>query len=51
MKACLEQAGIRLKSGFQNDGGHDYRQTKTYPVKYAKLRCKLCGDEKPMTSK
>ena len=31
-----------------NTGNHDYGKTKTYPPEFAKLRCKMCDDEKPL---
>ncbi len=36
------------KADCLNDGKHDYRRTKTYPPEYAKLRCSICDDEKPL---
>jgi hypothetical protein len=31
-----------------NDGEHVWEKTKTWPVEFAKLRCKTCGEEKPI---
>lgn len=31
-----------------NEGQHEYEKTKVYPPQYAKMRCKTCGDEKPL---
>jgi hypothetical protein len=31
-----------------NGGKHQYEKTKTFPERYTKLRCKMCGDEKPL---
>ena len=31
-----------------NDGEHDYKPTRTLPLEYVKLRCSVCGDEKPL---
>jgi len=36
------------KADCLNDGNHIYEETKTYPKRYSKLRCKTCGDEKPL---
>jgi len=36
------------KADCLNDGQHQYEKTKTIPARYAKLRCSLCGDEKPL---
>jgi hypothetical protein len=33
-----------------NDGEHQWERTKTYPPEFARLRCKTCGDEMPITS-
>jgi len=38
------------KADCLNDGEHKYEKTKTYPPQFAKLRCKMCGDEKPLTA-
>ena len=37
------------KADCLNGGNHKYKQTKTYPPEYARLRCEMCGDEKPLT--
>ena len=31
-----------------NTGNHEYEKTKTFPPEFARLRCKMCGDEKPL---
>lgn len=31
-----------------NDGEHKYEPTRTIPVEATRLRCKECGDEKPL---
>jgi len=31
-------------------GEHDYRKTATYPPEFARLRCKMCDDEKPLSA-
>jgi hypothetical protein len=31
-----------------NTGNHEYEKTKTFPTEFARLRCKMCGDEKPI---
>ncbi len=36
------------KADCLNDEEHKYEKTKTYPPQFARLRCKICGDEKPM---
>ena len=36
------------KADCLNGGEHDYRKTDTYPHEFARMRCKECGDEKPL---
>ena len=36
------------KADCLNDGEHDWQKTKTFPERFAKMRCKTCGDEKPI---
>lgn len=36
------------KAACLNDGEHQYEKTQTYPPEFARLRCKTCGDEKPL---
>ncbi len=36
------------KADCLNDGEHEYEKTRTYPPQFARLRCKMCGDEKPL---
>jgi len=36
------------KADCLNGGEHDYRKTATYPPEFARLRCKVCDDEKPL---
>lgn len=31
-----------------NEGDHDFRKTNTYPEEFAELKCKLCGEHKPI---
>ena len=31
-----------------NGGYHDYRKTNTIPAEFARMRCRTCGDEKPL---
>ena len=38
------------KADCLNGGEHDYRKTATYPPEFARLRCKMCGDEQPLTA-
>lgn len=38
------------KADCLNGGEHDYQKTITYPPEYAKLRCTMCGDEKPLSA-
>ena len=38
------------KADCLNGGEHDYRKTATYPPEFARLRCKMCGDERPLTA-
>ena len=38
------------KADCLNDGEHQYEKTKTYPPEFARLRCKDCGHEKPLTA-
>lgn len=30
-----------------NGGDHKYYRTKTHPVRFSKLICEMCGEEKP----
>lgn len=39
------------KADCLNGGEHDYNKTLTYPVRFAKMRCSVCGDERPLTAK
>lgn len=36
------------KADCLNGGGHDYHKTKTYPPEFARLRCSMCDDERPL---
>lgn len=36
------------KADCLNGGEHDYHKTATYPERYARLRCSMCADEKPI---
>jgi hypothetical protein len=36
------------KADCLNDGEHEYELTRTYPRRYAKLRCKHCDDEQQL---
>lgn len=36
------------KADCLNGGAHDYHKTATIPAKYARLRCGMCGDERPI---
>lgn len=36
------------KADCLNDGKHKYEPTRTIPIEAAVLRCKDCGDEKPL---
>lgn len=38
------------KADCLNGGEHDYHKTATYPPKFARLRCKMCNDERPLPS-
>ena len=38
------------KADCLNGGEHDYHKTATYPPEFARLRCKTCGDERPLPS-
>ena len=31
-----------------NGGEHEYKESITYPRRYTKLFCSMCGDEKPL---
>ena len=44
---CYDEA----KADCLNGGKHDYKQTKTYPQEYAKMRCTVCGEEKEIEDK
>jgi len=39
-----------FKADCLNGDEHQYEKTKTWPPEFAKLRCKTCGDEKPLTA-
>ncbi len=36
------------KADCLNGGEHDYKKTATFPEIYARMRCRMCGDEKPI---
>jgi len=36
------------KADCRNGGEHDFQKTNTYPPEFAKLRCSVCGEEKPI---
>lgn len=36
------------KADCLNYGEHQYEKTKTFPTRYARMRCTACGDEKPL---
>lgn len=36
------------KADCLNGSLHDYEKTHTYPPEFARLRCTMCGDEKPL---
>ena len=36
------------KAACLNGAPHDYERTRTYPPEFARLRCTMCGDEKPL---
>lgn len=38
------------KADCLNGGEHDYQKTNTYPPEFAKLRCTMCDDEKPLSA-
>lgn len=31
-----------------NGASHEYKKTRTIPERYARLRCAMCGDERPL---
>lgn len=37
------------KADCLNGAPHEYERTHTYPKEFAKMRCTMCGDERPMT--
>ena len=37
------------KADCLNEGEHDYKPTKTYPVEFTKMRCSMCDDERKPT--
>ena len=47
---CISISHDLIKADCLNDEDHDYQETRTYPRIFTKLRCKTCGDEKPITS-
>lgn len=36
------------KANCLNGGEHKYELTKTFPIEAVRLRCSMCGDEKPI---
>lgn len=36
------------KADCLNGAEHEFEETKTYPKMCAKMRCNVCGDEKPL---
>lgn len=36
------------KADCLNGAEHQYEQTKCFPPEFARLRCKICDDEKPI---
>ena len=36
------------KADCLNDGNHDFKVTNTYPRRYAKMECSMCGETKPL---
>ena len=36
------------KADCLNDGQHHYKMTRHYPIRYRRMRCTVCGDEKSM---
>ena len=38
------------KADCLNGGEHNYQKTKTYPPEYARMRCTMCDDEKPVSA-
>ena len=47
---CISISHDLIKADCLNDEKHDYQETKTYPRRFTRLRCKTCGDEKTITS-
>ena len=54
---CLKYFGVTMEITYHfdtfqaacmNDGSHDYQKTHTFPSEFARLRCSMCGDEKPI---
>lgn len=45
---CISISYDAEKADCLNDGEHNYEQTKHYPERYRRLRCTMCGDEKPI---
>jgi len=39
------------KADCLNGGEHDYHKTKTYPKRFAKMRCSTCDHERSLTAK
>lgn len=37
------------KADCLNGAPHQYQKTVTYPPEFARLRCTMCGDEKPLS--
>jgi len=36
------------KADCLNGAEHDYKETKTYPARFTRLKCSVCDDEKPL---
>ena len=47
-EAVLSWDFFPLKADCLNDGNHIYQPTKTYPIEFTRLRCTICGHEKPL---
>ena len=47
-ETCISLDYYPKKADCLNDGEHKYEKTNTIPAKYARLKCNMCGHEKPL---
>ena len=54
---CQKSFGVTMRISYDfdtfqascmNDGSHDYKKTLTFPPGAARMRCSMCGHERPI---